>query len=160
MRRYTITVNDTTKVIDVESTGANLFRVQIDGRWVDVELDDHRDLSHGTITPVIQPRQPPDRTDAPALGSVATDAAEVRKAPAGRAGGARDKLTAPMPGVILSIEAGLGASVRRGDPILVLEAMKMKNELRAPRDGVVAEIYVSVGQQVKYGEFLVRFEER
>lgn len=68
-------------------------------------------------------------------------------------------VTAPMPGVILSLETAEGKTVSRGDVLMVLEAMKMKNELRAPRDGEVAEIYVQPAQQVKYGEFLLRFEE-
>lgn len=63
-----------------------------------------------------------------------------------------------MPGVILSVDVAAGARVQRGDTLMVLEAMKMKNELRAPRDGAVAEIYVAAGQQVKFGETLVRFE--
>jgi biotin carboxyl carrier protein len=64
-----------------------------------------------------------------------------------------------MPGEILSVDVAVGASVSRGQSLMVLEAMKMKNELKAPRDGVVAEIYVSAGQSVKFGETLVRFEE-
>ena len=63
-----------------------------------------------------------------------------------------------MPGVILSVVVTPGTRVQRGDALMVLEAMKMKNELKAPRDGVVAEIYVAAGQQVKFGETLVRFE--
>ena len=55
MRRYTISVNNTTKVVDVEAVGANLYRVQIDGRLVDVTLDDHRDLAHSAITPAVVP---------------------------------------------------------------------------------------------------------
>ena len=67
-------------------------------------------------------------------------------------------MTAPMPGVILSIDVTTGAEVKRGDTLMVLEAMKMKNQLRSPRDGVVAELYVSVGTQVRFGETLLRFE--
>ncbi|MFV0429312.1 MAG: biotin/lipoyl-containing protein, partial [Arachnia sp.] len=63
-----------------------------------------------------------------------------------------------MPGVILSIDVVAGAVVARGDTLMTLEAMKMKNDLKAPRDGVVAEVYVGVGAQVKFGETLVRFE--
>ena len=63
-----------------------------------------------------------------------------------------------MPGVILTIDTKVGATVKRGESLMVLEAMKMKNELKAPKDGVVAEIYVAEGQQVKYGETLVRLE--
>ena len=68
-------------------------------------------------------------------------------------------MTAPMPGVILSVDTAVGTTVKRGESLMVLEAMKMKNELKAPRDGIVAEVYVAPGQQVKYGEFLVRFQE-
>ncbi|HRL80391.1 MAG TPA: hypothetical protein PLK46_08695, partial [Propioniciclava sp.] len=58
MRRYTITVNDTAKVVDVEALGADTFRVQLDGRLVDVRLEDHRDLAwEAPITPAIQARR-------------------------------------------------------------------------------------------------------
>ena len=179
MRRYTISVNNTTKVVDVEAVGANLFRVQIDGRLVDVTLDDHRDLAHSAITPAVtavpeptigqlvvaggdvdaikaglpQPGTPA----APAASGSTTGRPAPSAAPAG-GGGGRDKMTAPMPGVILSVDTSVGASVKRGESLMVLEAMKMKNELKAPKDGVIAEIYVADGQQVKFGETLVRFE--
>jgi biotin carboxyl carrier protein len=172
MRRYTITVNGSTKVIDVEAMGANLFRVQLDGHLIDVTLDDHRDLAHSAVTPAITPRAVPTRDTsagradvaAPATPAAATPlpgapAAAASRTPAGGGTGGLDKMTAPMPGVVLSVEKSAGASVARGETVLVLEAMKMKNEIKAPRDGVVAEVYVSAGQQVKYGETLVRFEE-
>ncbi|WP_347347125.1 biotin/lipoyl-containing protein [Nigerium sp.] len=176
MRRYTISVNDTTKVIDVEVVGANLFRVQLDGRLIDVTLDDHRDLAHSAVTPGITPRAAPAATrpepsspgvQAPAAAasrpvataSPAASPAPAGASPAGGGGGGLAKMTAPMPGEILSVDVAVGASVSRGQSLMVLEAMKMKNELKAPRDGVVAEIYVSAGQSVKFGETLVRFEE-
>ncbi len=160
MRRYTIKVNDTEKIVDVEAVGANRFRVRIDGKRVEVELTDHRDLAHSAVTPAVAPRGPrtasvPDRPAEPAASGPEPAPAS---APAASGGGSRGKMTAPMPGVILSVSTAVGAWVKRGDPLMVLEAMKMKNELKAPRDGVVAEIYVTAGQQVRYGEFLVRFE--
>lgn len=162
MRRYTITVNGTQKVVDVEAVGADLFRVRLDGRLVDVSLDDHRDLAHSAVTPAIQARQrvaPAPVASAPAASAPAASApAAAPVAPGGAKGGARDKMTAPMPGVILSVDVAPGASVTRGQSLMILEAMKMKNELKAPRDGVIAEIYVTANQQVKFGETLVRFE--
>ncbi len=67
MRRYTITVNDTAKVVDVEALGADTFRVQLDGRLVDVRLEDHRDLAwEAPITPPsIQARRTPQPRTAP-----------------------------------------------------------------------------------------------
>lgn len=168
MRRYTITVNGTQKVVDVEAVGADLFRVQLDGRLVDVSLEDHRDLAHSAITPAITARQrvaPAAAAPAAAapVGSApaasrASAPAAAPAAPGGAKGGSRDKMTAPMPGVILSVDVAPGASVTRGQSLMILEAMKMKNELKAPRDGVIAEIYVAANQQVKFGETLVRFE--
>ena len=175
MRRYTISVNNTTKVVDVEAVGANLFRVQIDGRLVDVTLDDHRDLAHSAITPAVTAQPEPTigqlvvaggdvdaikaGLPAPAAHAAPAASGSGRPAPAAPAGGGgRDKMTAPMPGVILTVDTKVGASVKRGESLMVLEAMKMKNELKAPKDGTVAEIYVAEGQQVKFGETLVRFE--
>ncbi|MFT3875440.1 MAG: acetyl-CoA carboxylase biotin carboxyl carrier protein subunit [Propioniciclava sp.] len=169
MRRYTISVNGTQKVVDVEAVGADLFRVQLDGRLVDVTLEDHRDLAHSAITPAVQPRQQvapvttaPAASGAAPVASAPTPSAPSAAAPAASGaapkGGGRDKMTAPMPGVILSVDVAAGAKVTRGQSLMILEAMKMKNELKAPRDGVIAEIYVAAGQQVKFGETLVRFE--
>nr|NLI50999.1 hypothetical protein [Propionibacterium sp.] len=59
MRRYTITVNDTTRVIDVEELTADTYRVQIEGRFVDVRLDDHRGLAHAAIAPTVEVRRGP-----------------------------------------------------------------------------------------------------
>jgi biotin carboxyl carrier protein len=63
-----------------------------------------------------------------------------------------------MPGTVLTVEARAGQPVRRGDPLLTLEAMKMQNIIRAPADAVVAELLVAPGQAVGYGDPLVRFE--
>ena len=63
-----------------------------------------------------------------------------------------------MPGVVLSVDVAVGDSVRRGQTLLVLEAMKMKNELKAERDGVVASIPANAGDQVKHGDVLLEFE--
>ncbi|MGN0479949.1 MAG: biotin/lipoyl-containing protein [Lachnospiraceae bacterium] len=64
------------------------------------------------------------------------------------------KVNAPMPGKILKIVANAGAAVKKGDVILVLEAMKMENEIVAPQDGTVASVNVSVGDSVEAGSVL------
>jgi biotin carboxyl carrier protein len=60
-----------------------------------------------------------------------------------------------MPGVVLEVFVAPGASVRRGDAILVLEAMKMRNTIRSPRDAVILEVAVAAGQPVGPGALLV-----
>jgi 3-methylcrotonyl-CoA carboxylase alpha subunit len=67
-------------------------------------------------------------------------------------------LEAPMPGRVIAVKAGAGQTVRRGDEILVVEAMKMENAIRAPRDGVVKSISARVGDMVSPGVVLVELE--
>ncbi|MFD2246220.1 acetyl-CoA carboxylase biotin carboxyl carrier protein subunit [Pontibacter ruber] len=64
---------------------------------------------------------------------------------------------APMPGLILEIKVQPGQEVKKGDPIMILEAMKMENILKAPGDGVVKEIKVAVKQNVEKNQVLILF---
>lgn len=90
--------------------------------------------------------------------AAAPTAAPVPKAPAAApaAGGAAGSVTvaAPMPGKILAIKANNGQSVKRGEVIMILEAMKMENEITAPEDGTIASINVGVGDSVESGDTL------
>ena len=69
-----------------------------------------------------------------------------------------NQLKAPMPGLIVNITASEGQNLKKGDAILVLEAMKMENVLKAPADVTVKQIKVSLKQAVEKGEVLVEFE--
>lgn len=80
------------------------------------------------------PVQAPKAAPAPAAGSVA--------------------VTAPMPGKILGVKASAGQAVKKGQVIVILEAMKMENEIVAPQDGTVATINVAVGDSVEPGATL------
>ena len=83
----------------------------------------------------------------------AAPAAPKAAAPAGGAAGSV-AVTAPMPGKILGVKLQAGAAVKRGQVILILEAMKMENEIVAPSDGTIATINVSVGDSVEAGATL------
>lgn len=61
---------------------------------------------------------------------------------------------AHMPGLVAQVRVEAGEAVTRGQPLFVLEAMKMENEIRAPGDGVVAELHAAAGQQVEKGALL------
>ncbi len=69
--------------------------------------------------------------------------------------GAGEKVAAPMPGTIVSVNVSDGQSVKKGDVLVVLEAMKMENEIKAPKDGTVTGISVSKGESVDTGATLV-----
>ena len=68
------------------------------------------------------------------------------------------KVNSPMPGKILNVKANAGTSVKKGDVILLLEAMKMENEIVAPQDGVISSINVAVGDTVEAGDVLATLE--
>jgi len=61
-------------------------------------------------------------------------------------------ITAPMSGRIVSLKASPNTSVTKGQPLAVLEAMKMENEIAAPKTGIVSEVYVQSGALVKAGD--------
>lgn len=84
--------------------------------------------------------------------AAAPKAAPKAAAPAGAQGAV--KVNAPMPGKILKVNVNAGTAVKKGDVLLVLEAMKMENEIPAPSDGTVASINVAVGDNVEAGAVL------
>ena len=98
--------------------------------------------------PVAAPAAPA-APKAPAAPAAAPKAA----APAGAAGAVTVKAT--MPGNILDVKVAAGASVKAGDVLVILEAMKMENEIVAPQDGTVASVNVNKGDTVNSGDTLV-----
>ena len=90
---------------------------------------------------------------APAPAPAAAPAApEAPAAPAGTAGAV--VVNAPMPGNILDVKVKPGDSVKAGDTLLILEAMKMENEISAPQDGTIASVDVRKGDVVDSGALL------
>ncbi len=67
-------------------------------------------------------------------------------------------LKAPMPGVVLGIKVNVGQTIKKDDPIVVLEAMKMENLLKSPIDGVIKSIEIATGDTVEKSRILVTFE--
>ncbi len=93
------------------------------------------------------------RDSAPSAPKAApAPAASVKAASAGSEGGL--KVAAPMPGKILGLKVSPGQAVKRGDVLILLEAMKMENEIVAPSDGTVASVNVAIGDSVEAGATL------
>lgn len=86
---------------------------------------------------------------APAAAPAAPAAAPAAPAAAAPAGG--EKINAPMPGTILSVNVNVGDAVKKGQILVVLEAMKMENEIVSPVDGTVTFVGVSKGATVESG---------
>lgn len=121
------------------------YRVSVNGQTYDVAVEE----VGGAAAPVAAPR-----AAAPAATAAAAPAAPAPAAAASGPTGA-GTIKAPMPGTILSLKVANGQAVRRGDVLLVLEAMKMENEICAPADGTVAQIRVQAGTTVNTGDPMI-----
>ena len=117
------------------------YTITVNGNVYDVTVEENGSVS----APAAAPR----RAAAPAAPAAAPKAA----APAGAQGSVA--VNAPMPGKILSVKASAGQAVKKGDVIMILEAMKMENEIVAPQDGTVASINVSKSDSVEAGQVII-----
>ena len=115
------------------------YRITVNGNVYDVTVEE----MGGGMSGVSVPQAPV------AMKVPSTPAA----APASSGAGAV-KVTSPMPGKILGVKTTVGASVKKGEVLMILEAMKMENEIVAPQDGTVASIDVNEGAAVESGTVL------
>lgn len=115
------------------------YRITVNGTAYDVAVEE---LGAGTAPAATTPATAP----AVAPASVAASAPGT--------GAGSIAVTSPMPGKILAVKASVGQAVKRGDVVLILEAMKMENEVVAPEDGTIASIDVAVGAAVEAGDTL------
>ena len=125
MKTYNITVNGVTYTVEVEEVGATAS-------------------APVAAAPVAA---------APVAAPAAPKAAPTAPKASGAAGAVSVK--APMPGNIMKVNCKVGASVKKGDVLIVLEAMKMENDICAPQDGVVASVEVAQGASVETDALLV-----
>lgn len=112
------------------------YRVNVNGTVYEVELEE---ITGGAAA-----------APAAAAAPVATPAAPApASAPAGG-----EQITSPMPGNILSVNVSVGDTVKKGQVLMILEAMKMENEIMCPCDGKVLSVSVSKGATVESGALL------
>ena len=95
-----------------------------------------------------------DAADIKAAPAVATAPAPVAAPAPAVAPAGGETVNAPMPGTILSVNVQNGASVKKGDVLMILEAMKMENEIMCPCDGTIASVNVQKGSSVETGSVL------
>lgn len=155
MRRYRVTVDDRSWTLDVHQVEADRFQVTVGDATFEAVIAEEGDLPGSAISPEIpavamgHPEPPPRVHAQPPARGAATPGTSTTRA-------GSDVLAAPLPGVVLEVRVTPGDVVARGAPLLVLEAMKMRNTIRAPRDAMVAEVAVEPGQPVAPGDTLVR----
>jgi len=126
------------------------FLIKVNGNQYEVEVEEIRDGASAPQVTLSTPSAAPVPSPAPAQETKAAAPKKDSTVPAGATA-----IKAPMPGTILDIRVNQGDTVKKGQVLLILEAMKMENEIVAPNDGTVASINVSKGASVNVGEVLV-----
>jgi biotin carboxyl carrier protein len=142
----TISNSKKTHNIDLKPLGKNLYSLLIDNHSYTIEATKSKGEvrivfdQHEYTVPVMNSRE---RIESEILGSSASadEKGEIRS---------------PMPGLILKIEVEKGDAVQSGQPLLIMEAMKMENEIRAQFNGEVKEILIKENQKVEKGDLLIR----
>lgn len=143
MKQYRFKINGNQYNVDINSVEGNIASVSVNGTSYKVELED------APAAPV---------QAVPVQTSVITPAAapaQAAPAPKPAASGAGKPVTSPLPGVIIAVKVNVGDSVKAGQEVAVLEAMKMENSIEAVQDGTVTAIHVAKGDSILEGAAIV-----
>ena len=147
MRTYSYTVNGARYDVTIESLRDQVAKLNVNGIAFDVEILG-APLTEGDL-PEVATAAVPAATAAPA--PAAAPAAPAAKGAAGEG----TPVAAPLPGVVTKVLVSAGQAVKKGDTVVVLEAMKMENNITAECDGKVTGICVAAGDSVLEGTTLV-----
>lgn len=142
MRKFIITVNGKSYEVEVEELTAQTGSAVAQPTPVT------------TAAPVSQPAAQP----APQAAAAPKQEKAPEQKPAQSIPSGAELVKAPMPGTILDVKVNVGDEVKRGQVLLILEAMKMENEIMSPRDGKVVAIQVSKGASVNTDDVLVALQ--
>lgn len=152
MKQYKYKVNGAQYDVTIDSIVGNIAKVEVNGIPFEVEMQG------SSLVEEDFPTQVADETAAPAVAAApaAVEAAPAAPAaPAAGAPGAGAPVKAPLPGVVAKILVSVGQAVKKGETVLVLEAMKMENNITAEADGKITGICVAAGDSVMEGTTLV-----
>lgn len=143
MKQYKFKINGNEYNVGINSVEGNIASVTVNGTDYQVELEN---VPAAAAVPV----QAPAATVDPAP-------AAAPSAPAARpsASGAGKQVTSPLPGVIIGVKVNVGDTVKAGQEIAVLEAMKMENSIEAEHAGTVTAVHVSKGDSILEGAPIV-----
>ena len=148
MKQYKYKVNGAQYDVTINEIQGQLAKVVVNGIPIDVEMQNSQ-LSEDNLPDVTTTAAPAAAPAAP----VAAAPAATEAAPSGAGEGTPVK--APLPGVVTKINVSVGQQVKKGENVLVLEAMKMENNITAEADGTVSGIAVKAGDSVLEGAVLL-----
>lgn len=146
MKEYKYKINGNVYKVTVGDIEENIAHVEVNGTHYKVEMEKALAPKHTVIKPVV--RQASTTPAAPTTQVVKPAAVST-----GKSG-----VKSPLPGIILDIKVNVGDTVKKGQTVVILEAMKMENNINADKDGKIAAINVSKGDSVLEGADLVIIE--
>ena len=146
MKEYKYKINGNLYNVVIGDIEDNIAHVEVNGTHYTVEME-KKPKAEVAPKPVARPAAP-----APAPAPASTPAPTAKPA-AGKSG-----VKYPLPGVILDIKCNVGDEVKKGQTLIILEAMKMENSINADKDGKITAINVSKGESVLEGTDLVIIE--
>ena len=145
MKEYKYKINGNLYNVVIGDIEENIAHVEVNGTHYTVEMEKKPKAAAPAPKPVARPAAKP-------------AAAAPAAAPAAKPAAAKSGVKSPLPGVILDIKVKEGDEVKKGQTIIILEAMKMENSINADKDGKVTAINVSKGESVLEGTDLVIIE--
>ena len=145
MKEYKYKINGNLYNVVIGDIEDNIAHVEVNGTHYTVEME-KKPKAAPAPKPVARPVAKPAAPAAPAA------------APAAKPAAAKSGVKSPLPGVILDIKVKEGDEVKKGQTLIILEAMKMENSINADKDGKVTAINVSKGESVLEGTDLVIIE--
>lgn len=146
MKQYKYTINGAQFDVTIDSIVGSKAKVEVNGIPFEVEMQG---------SSLVEEALPTVSTEAPAAPAAAPAAEPAAPAAAKSGPGAGAPVKAPLPGVVTKILVKEGQGVKKGETVLVLEAMKMENNITAEADGTVTGICVSAGDSVMEGTTLI-----
>ena len=145
MKEYKYKINGNVYKVAIGDIEDNIAHVEVNGTPYKVEME--KKPKAESVKPIVRPA---------ASAAPAAPSAPVNRPAAASAG--KSGVKSPLPGVILDIKVNVGDSVKKGQLVVILEAMKMENSINADRDGKITAINVSKGDSVLEGTDLVIIE--
>ena len=145
MKEYKYKINGNLYNVVIGDIEENIAHVEVNGTHYTVEME-KKPKEAPAPKPVVRPVAKPAAAPAPAT------------APASKPAAGKSGVKSPLPGVILDIKVKEGDEVKKGQTVIILEAMKMENSINADKDGKVTAINVSKGESVLEGTDLVIIE--
>lgn len=148
MKSYQIRVNDREYQVEIADMNVRPIRVMVDGETFEVWPGENTPPKPtGETPPARVPTPAPAPT--PRASAIPTPSGPVAPSGSGRV------IKSPLPGVVIAVHVQPGEEIAAGQPVCVVEAMKMNNVIRASQPGKVAAMRVAVGQHVKHHDVLV-----